>query len=60
MSQALDSLFLIIRQIMNFVNILLSRIYSGGFNIFGIPFYMWLLIFLVVGFFLDIFKELVE
>lgn len=60
MSQAIESLFLVVKQIMNFINILFSRIYSGGFNIFDIPFYMWILIFLVVGFFLDIFKELVE
>ena len=60
MNEALQSLFMIVRPIVGFIDNLFSRFYSGGFYIFGIPFYVWVLILLVVGFFFDMFMEMLE
>lgn len=60
MSEALQGLFMIVRPIVGFFDNLFSRFYSGGFNIFGIPFYLWIIILVVVGFFFDMFTEMLE
>lgn len=60
MTEAVNAFLQMFRHCLSFFNTLFSRIYNANLEILGIPYYLWIIILIVAGFFIDIFGEMVE
>lgn len=60
MTQAVNAFLDMFRHCLSFFNTLFSRIYNAELDVLGVPFYLWVIIFIVAGFFIDVFGEMVE